>query len=128
MKCSCDHCKRFADDEGLLLSLDADEFKKKMFALHNFPRHLQDEVDRSDLSYAHIFLGIVPERMSQETFLEIIGIEELKFNKHIGLPLLPAVQLDWSGSRVADWLISGGMVNESKRSIITENLDGGRFL
>ena len=66
--------------------------------------------------------------MSQETFLKIIGIEELKFNKHIGLPLLPAVRHNWSGSRVADWLISGGMVNESKRSMITEKLDGDRFL
>ena len=62
MKCSCDHCKRFADDEDLLLYLDADKFKEKMFALHNFPRHLRDEVDRSDLTYAHIRLGIVPER------------------------------------------------------------------
>ena len=128
MKCSCDYCKRFADDEDQLLFMNADEFKEKMFALHNFPRHLRDEVDRSDLSYMHIWLGIVPERMSQETFLKIIRIEELKFNKHIGLPLLPAVQHSWSGSRVADWLISGGMVNESKRSIITEKLDGCRFL
>ena len=60
--------------------------------------------------------------MTIATFLEIIKLEGLKFIKRIGIPLLPAVQHSWNGSQVADWLISGEMVNESKRSIITENL------
>ena len=108
--------------------MNADEFKRRMFALHNFPRNLQDEVERSDLSYMHIYLGIVPNGMTLATFLEIIRTEELKFNKRIGMPLLPPVQRSWDGSQVADWLISGGMVDKSKRSIITEKLDGRRFL
>ena len=80
------------------------------------------------MSYMHIWLGVVPNGMTLATFRELTRMEELKYDENVGMPLLPAVQYSWDGERVADWLISGGMVDESKRSIITENLSGRRFL
>ena len=108
--------------------MDANEFKRKLFERQNFPKSLRNEVERSDLSYMHIWLGVVPNGMTLATFRELTRMEELKFNENVCMPFLPAVQYSWDGKRVADWLISGRMVDESKRSIITQKLDGRRFL
>jgi hypothetical protein len=44
------------------------------------------------------------------------------------IPLLPPIQGHWNGRQVADWPISTGIVDHSKRAIISEKLDGSLFL
>jgi hypothetical protein len=43
-------------------------------------------------------------------------------------PLLPSAQNSWGSRELAEWFISGGAVEESRREIISEHLDGKSFL
>ena len=66
--------------------------------------------------------------MSQDAFLDIIRMKELGFNEALGMPLFPLVQHTWDGKRLADWMKSARLVNESRLPIIEETLDGCSFL
>jgi hypothetical protein len=81
---------------------DSVGFKARLLSLPEFPRVRQEEALGSDVSEAHIKLGVVPEQMTQEGFREIIELKELGFDEEYGLPLLPAVQNSWTGTQVAD--------------------------
>jgi hypothetical protein len=108
--------------------MNAKEFKAKLFALDDFPYSWRNEVERSNLSFMNISFGIIPNGMSQEVFLGILRLGEFLCINHIIVPLLPPIQYSWKGSQVFDWLISAKIVDESRRSIISENLDGSCFL
>jgi hypothetical protein len=108
--------------------MDPDDFKARVLEMPSLPRDLRDEISHSNLSFLHISFGIVPDGMTQEVFLEIIRLGEFRCCTHVRMPPLPPIQESWDGNRVADWLISADIIKESRRSIISKNLDGRRFL
>jgi hypothetical protein len=111
-----------------LLKMGTNDSKGIILALHNFPEKWREEVTRSNLSFLYISFGVVPERMNLSVFLDVLKLWKFRSNNLFALPLLPPVQDSWKGGQVADWLISARIVDESKRSIISEQLDGSRFI
>jgi hypothetical protein len=108
--------------------LSSEDFKERLLELVHYSEEREKEVRHCSVWYINVMLGSVPYRMTQETFLDIVRIGEFKFNVCIGMPLLPVVQRSWSGSQVADWLISAESADESKRSSLSSDLNGCRFL
>ena len=122
-QCKCQPCQYFGPTNELY-QMDSDTFKKKILEIPNFPRGWRDEVGRSDLCFLHIVFNIVPKGIRIAAFLDIIKLGHFQCGR---LPLLPPVQDSWDGNEVADWLISAGIVGESRRSSISKNLNGRRF-
>jgi hypothetical protein len=106
---------------------DTEGFKARLLSLRKFPRGRKEELLSSDASEAHIKLGMVPEHMTQKGFRDIIKLKKLGFDEEYGLPLLPAIQNSWTGRQVAEWLVQSKMVDRSRRSTISKNMDGNRF-
>jgi hypothetical protein len=123
-------CTRYADFGCYkdLYLLSSDEFKACLFALRDFPLKLRDEVFRSNITFPNIVFGIVPDGMKAAAFHDLLMFKGLFYHTITAGPLLPIVQESWDGSQVADWLIQAIIVGESKRSFISKNLDGHRFL
>src|SRR5260370_33208455 len=107
--------------------MDSEAFKKKILEIPNFPPGWRDEVGRSDLCFLHIVFNIVPKGIRIAAFLDIIKLGHFRSRTCHNMPLLPPVQESWDGNEVADWLISAGIVEESRRSSISKNLNGRRF-
>jgi hypothetical protein len=108
--------------------LSSEDFKTYLLARENFPLSLKDEVVCSNMSYLHIVFGIVPDGMSVATFNKILRLENFFWHRLSIGPFLPIVQESWNGAQVSEWLIRAKIVHEPKRSLISENLDGRRFL
>ena len=116
----------FADEK--LCGMSSEDFKEKLLTSGNIPGRLKPELDRSDLSFPHVQFGVVPNGMRPKVFLDIISLIAFVILKELFFPLLPFVQSFWSGDEVAFWLESAEIVDESRRSTISENLDGDSFL
>jgi hypothetical protein len=128
MRCFCDHCRSLEDFKALFF-LNVDGFKTKILAVHAFPQELRDEIFHSNMMlYMNILFGIVPDGMGMKAFLCLRQLKLFIPFGTVGKPLLPIVQNSWNGDQVADWLIGMEVVDKSKRFIISEKLDGNRFL
>jgi hypothetical protein len=125
-RCPCDFCA-ILKMEPELLSLDSDEFKRRALALQDIPHGIRDGISRSDMLFLNITLGIVPEGMEVDMFLNILKLQHFTYHGIEARPVVPIVQESWNGNQVVDWLISGRMVSERRRSILLEKLDGKSF-
>jgi hypothetical protein len=104
--------------------LRPEEFKKRALALHDFPQEYRREVLRFSIWFLNIKFGVVPDRMRSEAYQRLLELKEFKDYNIAPRPLLPFIQRSWDGAQVADWFISAKIVDESRRSIISEKLTG----
>jgi hypothetical protein len=113
-------------NDSLLLE-SSEVFKGRLLNLNVFSEDERNEILRSDISFMNIKFGVTPNQMSETLLVKIMMLESW-FNGKIPLPLLPSVKESWTGSRLADWLITAKIVDSSKREIISEKLNGKSFL
>jgi hypothetical protein len=104
--------------------LSPEDFKKRVLALKDFPQEYRREILRFSIWFLNIKFGVVPDRMRSEAYQRLLELEEFKDYNIAPGPLLPFIQRSWDGGQVAGWLIRAKIVAESRRSIISENLNG----
>jgi hypothetical protein len=129
MECDCCYCECLGDgDDRELCLLSSYDFINEIVCLPDFPKKWRDEVDHSNLTFMNILFGVVPDGMKLAAFVDVAMLEVFQIRTLFTTPFLPPIQDTWDGSQVADWLISAGIENESKRSNISNCLDGRCFL
>src|SRR5579864_8650818 len=92
-----------------------EDFKTRILKSDIFSDIDRAEISRSDLSFSNVQFGVVPEGMGIPVFMKIIYLDRSWFNRNVVVPLLPFVHKSWTGSHLADWLISARIVDVSKR-------------
>jgi hypothetical protein len=111
-----------------LTLLGTNDFKRLLFSFPNLSDEERTEVIGTEITYLHLYFGVVPKNMTISLLAKIARFKEFEIEEHSAFPLYPIVQSSWDGARLANWLISAGKVKESKRADITEKLTGEHFL